>query len=204
MKCVTTELPALRPAQPPAGTAPQKDWLRRRLASGPAAGRRRPVPPPAGSATQQATPLSLPAGPVTPPPPPRVPASSPSAVALSPGAYWPGVAVSGPLPARRHPRRAPTGLAGASTGGGSFKALPGVYRPPPSCVCFRSAPTPVDKVTTFLHLRTAPMPLGKVITPRFVHNPGRKLGAKSRAHGSISAAVAGLSDSYNNANLDYL
>ena len=62
----------------------------------------------------------------------------------------------------------------------------------------------VDKVTTFLHVRTAPTPLGKVITPRIVHNPGRKLGAKSRAHGSISAAVAGLSDSYNNANLDYL
>ena len=112
--------------------------------------------------------------------------------------------VAGPLPARRRRRRAPTGLAGASTGGGSFKALPGVYRPPPSCVCFRSASTPVDKVTTFLHVRTAPTLLGKVFTPRIVHTPGRKLGAKSRAHGSISAAVAGLSHSYNNANLDYL
>ena len=109
--------------------------------------------------------------------------------------------VAGPLPARRRRRRAPTGLVGASTGGGSFS-----WRLPASrATLLRVFPYGTDaRGQGHLHVRTAPTPLGKVVTPRIVHTPGRKLGAKSRAHGSISAAVAGLSDSYNNANLDYL
>ena len=53
--------------------------------------------------------------------------------------------------------------------------LPVVYLPPPSCVYFRTEPTPVGYVTTFLHVRTALTPLGTV-TPRIPHTPGKKLG----------------------------
>ncbi len=101
---------------------------------------------------------------------------------------------------------------GSSWSGGAVARLqlvvapsPGSYWPPPACmsewhrclwaksppllhVC--TAPTPVGKVTTVLHVRMAAMAL----TPM-----GLSCGiftAKSRAHGSISAAAAGRPDSY--------
>ena len=70
------------------------------------------------------------------------------------------------------------------------------------CPC--TAPLPVCKVITLLHVRAAPTPVGKFTT--FWH-VSTKTGlcvftTKYRAHGSISAAAAGRLDRNNNANLN--
>ncbi len=60
--------------------------------------------------------------------------------------------------------------------------------------------TLVGKVTTLLHVRTAPTPIGHV-NPQILHSAQKNwldiFTSKSRAHGSISAAAAGRPDSYN-------
>jgi hypothetical protein len=70
-------------------------------------------------------------------------------------------------------RPAPPPVDPATATGG---CRPGSYRLGIAGVCFRTAPTPVGNVTTFLHVRTASTLVGKV-TPRNPHTPGRKLGS---------------------------
>ncbi len=98
---------------------------------------------------------------------------------------------------------------------------PGSYLPPPACMSerhrrplaksppllhvrrFRTAPTLVGKVSTLLHVRTAPTSMGHV-NPQIPYSAHKHwldvFTSKSRAHGSISAAVAGRPDSYNTTN----
>ena len=66
--------------------------------------------------------------------------------------------------------------AGPATAAGGCR--PGSYRPGIAGVCFRTAPTPVGNITTFLHVRAASTLVGKV-TPRNhdPHTPCRKLGS---------------------------
>ena len=131
-------------------------------------------------------------------------------VAPSPGSYRPGVAVDpslgpyrlgGAVAGHRPARRGPRPVAAPS---------PGSYLPPRSCMSVRhrcpcTAPLPVCKVITLLHVRAAPTPVGKFTT--FWH-VSTKTGLcvftiiKYRAHGSISAAAAGRLDRNNNANLN--
>jgi hypothetical protein len=129
--------------------------------------------------------------------------------APSQGSYRPGFAVApvaGLLPALRRCRQAPT------SGGSVSGLIPAATR-----LHVGTAPTANLKSLPRLHVSMAPTPAGKVTmsvwhrrpwamsTPKYRTEPKKNwLGAstaKSRSHGSISAAAASRPDSYNSEKL---